>query len=180
MLTAKKFAASLVAIRKNDEAFRQLISDALAFAVFHARNHGQKTPFLELQAAAPGWLQKALKTVPLAKVSAKRALSEENAEHEAAFRVAEWFASHEEQKALRAASRAAKAIKTTAPIPEPTQGEENATAAQDDVIDGESETVEVSSALIVNGQVTEISRNEADMLMSALQAMRSMPLLKVA
>lgn len=180
MLTAKKFAASLVAIRKNDEAFRDLIAGALAFAVFHARNHGQKTPFIELQAAAPGWLQKALKTVPLAKVSAKRALSEENAEHEAGFRVAEWFASHEEQKALRAASRIAKATKTSAPIPEPTQGEENAAESQDEAMLGECEEVEVSSALIINGEVVELSRNEAEALRSTLNAMRAMPLLKVA
>lgn len=178
MITSKKFAASLNAIRKNDEAFRQLIAETLAFSIFHARNHGQKTPFMELQAAAPGWLQKHLKSVPLGKVAAKHALSEENAEHEAAFRVAEWFATHEEQKAIRAANRKAKApatpkVETVEPMSPETMDSEL------DAIDAESEVVEVECGIIFGGEVTVITETEAEALVAYLTQLR-MPALKVA
>lgn len=179
MLTSKKFAASLNAIRKNDEAFRQLIAETLAFAIFHARNHGQKTPFLQLQEAAPGWLQKNLKSVPLGKVAAKNAVSEENAEHEASFRVAEWFASHEEQKAIRAANRKAKApaapkVETVEPMAPETVDSDEAEA-----IDVESEVVDVESAIIFNGSVVQVTAEEAEALVAYLTQLR-MPQLKVA
>ena len=180
MITSKKFAASLNAIRKNDEAFRTLIAETLAFAIFHARNHGQKTPFMELQAAAPGWLQKHLKSVPLGKVAAKNALSEENAEHEASFRVAEWFATHEEQKAIRAANRKAKApaapkVETVEPMAPETLDPTGET----ETIDGESEVVEVESAIIFNSNVIQVTAEEAEALVAYLTQLR-MPQLKVA
>lgn len=178
MLTAKKFASSIAAIRKNDELFRQLVADTLAFSIFHARNHGQKTPFMELQAAAPGWLQKHLKSIPLGKVAAKHALSEENAEHEAAFRVAEWFATHEEQKAIRAANRKAKApatpkVETVEPVSPETMDSEL------DAIDAASEVVEVECGIIFGGEVTVITEAEAEALVAYLTQLR-MPALKVA
>lgn len=177
MLTSKKFAASLNAIRKNDEAFRTLIAETLAFAIFHARNHGQKTPFMQLQEAAPGWLQKHLKSVPLGKVAAKNALSEENAEHEASFRVAEWFATHEEQKAIRAANRKAKAPAT--PKVETVEPMAPETLDETDAIDGESEVVDVESAIIFNGNVVQVTAEEAEALVAYLTQLR-MPALKVA
>ena len=179
MLTSKKFTASLNAIRKADDVFRGLIADTLAFAIFHARNHGQKTPFIELQSAVPGWLQKHLKSVPLGKVSAKHALSEENAEHEAAFRVAEWFATHEEQKAIRAANRKAKApatpkVETVEPeTVEPETVEENV------VIETTVTDIQTDCALIVDCQVVEITEDEATALASYLKQLRA-PMLKVA
>lgn len=179
MITYKKFAASLNAIRKNDEAFRQLIAETLAFAIFHARNHGQKTPFMELQAAAPGWLQKHLKSVPLGKVSAKHALSEENAEHEASFRVAEWFATHEEQKAIRAANRKAKAPATPKVETVEPMVSETIDSGESEAIDGESEIVDVESAIIFNGNVVQVTAEEAEALVAYLTQLR-MPALKVA
>ena len=178
MLTAKKFASSIAAIRKNDELFRQLVADTLAFSIFHARNHGQKTPFMELQAAAPGWLQKHLKSIPLGKVAAKHALSEENAEHEASFRVAEWFATHEEQKAIRAANRKAKApatpkVETVEPMSPETMDSEL------DAIDVESEVVEVECGIIFGGEVTVITEAEAEAIVAYLTQLR-IPALKVA
>lgn len=174
MLTAKKFASSIAAIRKNDELFRQLVADTLAFSIFHARNHGQKTPFMELQAAAPGWLQKHLKSIPLGKVAAKHALSEENAEHEASFRVAEWFATHEEQKAIRAANRKAKAPATPkVETVEPETVEENV------VIETTVTDIQTDCALIVDCQVVEITEDEATALASYLKQLRA-PMLKVA
>ena len=174
MLTAKKFASSIAAIRKSDELFRQLVADTLAFSIFHARNHGQKTPFMELQAAAPGWLQKHLKSVPLGKVAAKHALSEENAEHEAAFRVAEWFASHEEQKAIRAANRKAKA--PAAPKVETVKPE---TVEAETIIETTVTDIQTDCALIVDCQVVEITEEEATALAAYLQQLRA-PMLKVA
>ena len=179
MITSKKFAASLNAIRKNDEAFRQLIAEALAFAIFHARNHGQKTPFIELQSAAPGWLQKHLKSIPLGKVAAKNALSEENAEHEAAFRVAEWFATHEEQKAIRAANRKAKAPTTPKVETIEPMAPETIDSGESEDIDGESEIVDVESAIIFNGNVVQVTAEEAEALVAYLTQLR-MPALKVA
>ena len=174
MLTAKKFASSIAAIRKNDELFRQLVAYALAFSIFHARNHGQKTPFMELQAAAPGWLQKHLKSVPLGKVAAKHALSEENAEHEAAFRVAEWFASHEEQKAIRAANRKAKA-----PATPKVETVETETVEENVVIETTVTDIQTDCALIVDCQVVEITEDEATALASYLKQLRA-PKLMVA
>ena len=187
MLTAKKFASSIAAIRKNDELFRQLVADTLAFSIFHARNHGQKTPFMELQAVAPGWLQKHLKSVPLGKVAAKHALSEENAEHEASFRVAEWFATHEEQKAIRAANRKAKAPATPkVEIVEPMSPEtidsgesEAIDSGESEAIDGESKIVDVECGIIFGGAVTVITEAEAEALVAYLTQLR-MPALKVA
>lgn len=179
MLTSKKFAASLNAIRKNDEAFRTLIAETLAFAIFHARNHGQKTPFLQLQEAAPGWLQKNLKSVPLGKVAAKNALSEENAEHEASFRVAEWFATHEEQKAIRSANRKAKAPATPKVETVEPMAPETVDSAEAEAIDVESEVVDVESAIIFNGNVVQVTAEEAEALVAYLTQLR-MPQLKVA
>ena len=173
MLTYKKFTASLNAIRKRDEAFRTLIAETLAFAIFHARNHGQKTPFLQLQEAAPGWLQKHLKSVPLGKVAAKNALTEENAEHEASFRVAEWFASHEEQKAIRAANRKAKAPATPkVETVEPMAPETLDPTGETETIDGESEVVDVESAIIFNGNVIQVTAEEAETLVAYLTQLR--------
>ena len=174
MLTAKKFASSIAAIRKNDELFRQLVADTLAFSIFHARNHGQKTPFMELQAAAPGWLQKHLKSVPLGKVAAKHALSVDFAENEAAFRVAEWFATHEEQKAIRAANRKAKT--PTAPKAETVEPE---TVEENVVIETTVTDIQTDCALIVDCQVVEITEDEATALASYLKQLRA-PMLKVA
>ena len=180
MLTSKKFAASLNAIRKNDEAFRTLIAETLAFAIFHARNHGQKTPFLQLQEVAPGWLQKHLKSVPLGKVAAKNALTEENAEHEASFRVAEWFASHEEQKAIRAANRKAKAPATPkVETVEPMAPETLDSTGETETIDNESKVVDVESAIIFNGNVVQVTAEEAEALVAYLTQLR-LPQLKVA
>ncbi len=129
---------------------------------------------MELQAAAPGWLQKHLKSVPLGKVSAKHALSEENAEHEAAFRVAEWFASHDEQKAIRAANRKAKA--PAAPKVETVEAE---TVEAETIIETTVTDIQTDCALIVDCQVVEITEEEATALAAYLQQLRA-PMLKVA
>lgn len=171
MLTSKKFASNIAKIRTTDEAFRQLVAESLAFAIFHARNHGQKTPFLQLVEAAPGWLKKPLNSVPLGKVAAKNALSEANAEHEADFRVSEWFASHDEQKAIRAANRKAKA--PAAPKAETVEDE---TPVEDVVA---TKDIETDCALIVDCQVVEITEAEANLLATYLQQLRQ-PALKVA
>lgn len=170
MLSAKKFASNIAKIRTTDEAFRQLVAESLAFAIFHARNHGQKTPFLQLVEAAPGWLKKPLNSVPLGKVAAKNAISEANAEHEADFRVSEWFASHEEQKAIRAANRKAKA--PAAPKVETVEPETAETTGELDTIDADVVEVQGDDALVIGGVVVELTDGEAEALLDTLKAMR--------
>lgn len=169
MLNAKQFNARLESIKKSDEKFRIMIAEALAFAIYHARNHGQKTPFINLQAACPGWLQKGLSKVALG----KKKIAENECEYEAEFRVSEWFATHEEQKAIRNANRKAKAEATVTNDP----------VATDDTIETaetiEGEVVYVTDELVVNGQAITLSANEADALMGYLMSLR-MPALKVA
>ena len=166
MLNAKQFNARLESIKKSDEKFRVMIAEALAFAIYHARNHGQKTPFINLQNACPGWLQKGLSKVALG----KKKIAENECEYEAEFRVSEWFATHEEQKAIRNANRKAKAeTVVTNDAPE--------TVETLDVIDGE--VVYVTDELVVNGNAITLTANEADALMGYLMSLR-MPALKVA
>lgn len=166
MLNSKQFAARLDSIRKTDEKFRLVIAEALAFAIYHARNHGQKTPFINLQDACPGWLQKSLKKVALG----KKKITEQEVEYEAEFRVSEWFASHEEQKAIRNSQRKAKVAAN-----EPVVTAE--TVETSDVIEGE--VVYVSDELVVNGTAIALTADEADQLANYLMAIR-MPALKVA
>jgi len=168
MLNAKQFASRLESIKKSDEKFRIMVSEALAFAIYHARNHGQKTPFINLQAACPGWLQKGLSKVALS----KKKIGETEAEHEAEFRVAEWFATHEEQKAIRNANRKAKA--EAAPTNDDNVTEDT---SEPDTIDGEYR--EVTNALIVNGQMIDLSDSEAELVARYVMELR-LPALKVA
>ena len=169
MLNAKQFAARLESIKKSDEKFRIMVAEALSFAIYHARNHGQKTPFINLQSACPGWLQKGLKSVALG----KKKVTEQECEYEAEFRVSEWFATHEEQKAIRAANRKAKVA--SAPVNDETVSDE--TIEQAEPI--EAEYREVTSALIFNGQMIDLSASEAEALMQYVMEIR-IPALKVA
>lgn len=163
MLNAKQFAARLETIKKSDEKFRLVLSEALAFAIYHARNHGQKTPFINLQESCAGWLQKGLKAVALS----KKKMTEQECELEAEFRVSEWFATHEQQKAIRAANRKAKvaANETVETLPE---GETV-----------EAEYREVTNGLIINGQMIDLSDDEAESVMQYVMSLR-LPALKVA
>lgn len=169
MLNAKQFNARLESIKKSDEKFRIMVAEALAFAIYHARNHGQKTPFINLQNACPGWLQKGLSKVALG----KKKIGETEAEHEAQFRVAEWFATHEEQKAIRNANRKAKAEATVTNDADVTS---EATVTPDTI---EGEVVYVTDELVVNGNAITLTANEADALMGYLMTLR-MPALKAA
>lgn len=168
MLNAKQFAARLESIKKSDEKFRIMVAEALSFAIYHARNHGQKTPFINLQSACPGWLQKGLKAVALG----KKKVTEQECEYEAEFRVSEWFATHEEQKAIRAANRKAKVA--SAPVNDETVTTEAVTI---ETIEGE--VIRVTDELIVNGLAIELSAEEADALAGYLMTLR-LPALKVA
>lgn len=135
MLTTKKFKANLSAIRKADETFRALIAESLAFAIFHARNHGQKTPFMQLQEAVPGWLQKDLAKVALAKLPKTAPMTEREAEMQADAMVAVWFASHAERKALNNEKRAVKkAQEATVSAPQSTNAAPEGVDTSDDVI----------------------------------------------
>ena len=167
MLNAKQFAARLESIKKSDEKFRIMVAEALSFAIYHARNHGQKTPFINLQAACPGWLQKGLKAVALG----KKKVTEQECEYEAEFRVSEWFATHEEQKASRAANRKARASAN-----EPTMTIEPSEPVSIETIEGE--VIHVSDELIVNGRAIELTSDEADALAGYLMTLR-LPALKV-
>lgn len=178
MLSSKKFTANLQSIRKADDVFRGLIAECLAFAIYHARNHGQKTPYMQLCEAAPGWLKKGLDSVPVSKVAAKRQITEGEAENEASFRVAEWFASHAEQKAIRNANRKARVAtpKPESKSEEPVQPVES----DDDYISVNPVTeIQTDCALIVDCQVVEITEQEATLLAAYLQQLRQ-PALRVA
>ena len=171
MLSAKKFAANLRSIRLADEAFREMVAESLAFAIFHARNHGQKTPFMDLCDAVPGWLKGKLEKVPVG----KKKIGESEAESEASFRVAEWFASHEQQKAIRNANRKAKAKPEAAPPePAPEAAQEPSADAAPLVAPGtiESEAIEVHDALVFHGEVLEVSADEATLLAAYLTQLR--------
>lgn len=169
MLTSKQFAARLQSIRKSDEALRLAVAEALAFAIFHARNHGQKTPFIELCAAVPGWLQKDISRVAVG----KKKIEEAACVMEAEFRVAEWFATHDERKALRNANRVAKkAQEATAVAPQST----NADEPVEEAIEGEYEVLEahpVSFALVMEGKEIPLSEDEAFALATILQQIRN-------
>ena len=169
MLNAKQFNARLESIKKSDEKFRVMIAEALAFAIYHARNHGQKTPFINLQNACPGWLQKGLKAVALG----KKKITENECEYEAEFRVSEWFATHEEQKAIRNANRKAKAEATVTNDADVTS-EDTVTP---ETIEGEFR--EVTNGLILNGMMIDLSDAEAEALSGYLMSLR-LPALKVA
>ncbi len=172
MLNAKQFAARLDTIKKTDEKFRLVVSEALAFAIYHARNHGQKTPFINLQEACPGWLQKGLSKVALS----KKKTTEQECEMEAEFRVSEWFATHEQQKAIRAANRKAKAA--SVPTNDPVTTDDSPEADEPEIIVAEYEVL-VSDELVVNGQAIALTPSEADALAGYLATLR-MPALKVA
>ena len=176
MLTSKQFAARLQSIRKSDEALRLAVAEALAFAIFHARNHGQKTPFIELCAAVPGWLQKDIGRVAVG----KKKIEEAECVMEAEFRVAEWFATHDERKAIRNANRVAKkAQEAPAVAPQST----NADEPVEEYIEGDYEVLEahaVGNALVINGELIELDAEEADALVTILTQMRGRATLKIA
>lgn len=170
MLSAKKFAANLRSIRLADEAFREMVAESLAFAIFHARNHGQKTPFMDLCEAVPGWLKGKMEKVPVG----KKKIGESEAESEASFRVAEWFASHEQQKAIRNANRKAKAKPEAAPSESASEAQEPSADAVPLAAPGtiESEAIEVTDALVFHGEVLEVSADEATQLAAYLTQLR--------
>ena len=170
MLSAKKFAANLRSIRLADEAFREMVAESLAFAIFHARNHGQKTPFMDLCDAVPGWLKGKMEKVPVG----KKKVGESEAESEASFRVAEWFASHEQQKAIRNANRKAKAKPEAAPSESASEAQEPSADVVPLAAPGtiESEAIEVTDALVFHGEVLEVSADEATLLAAYLTQLR--------
>ena len=176
MLTSKQFAARLQSIRKSDEALRLAVAEALAFAIFHARNHGQKTPFIELCSAVPGWLQKDIGRVAVG----KKKIEEAACVMEAEFRVAEWFATHDERKAIRNANRVAKKAQEA---PTVALQSTNADEPVGEAIEGEFEVLEahaVGNALVINGELIELDAEEADALVTILTQMRGRATLKIA
>lgn len=176
MLTSKQFAARLQSIRKSDEALRLAVAEALAFAIFHARNHGQKTPFIELCAAVPGWLQKDISRIAVG----KKKIEEAACVMEAEFRVAEWFATHDERKAIRNANRVAKKAQEAPTVaPQSTNDSEPV----EEYIEGDYEVLEahaVGNALVINGELIELDAEEADALVTILTQMRGRATLKIA
>ncbi len=183
IISTQKFNANLK--RLNDDALRELVSECFAYALWHYHKDGQKTPFLNMQKTVEGsksFLADVVKGLSLGKRN--KDASEEMCIMQADAVVSVVFADKKTQKELRAANRKAKAAsKVSQATPAPTIEEKSIVGDSDatgDVIEGEATVVELESALIIGGQIVQVSAHEADALYDTLMAMRNQMQLRLA
>lgn len=172
IISARQFKANLA--RLAGEELKELVAATFAFALFQYHNHGQKTPFMEMQAAvvsSRSFMADIIKKLTLGR--REKELSEEDAVRRADAAVAVAFADTKTKREIAKASRTPKAkpVKTV----EPTEGADEKPEAEAVVepLEGESKRVVVASALIIGGEVVEITAEEADMIYEALMAHRT-------
>jgi hypothetical protein len=182
IITAQKFSGTIKALRKLDDAAREMVSGIVSYALFQYHAHNNKTPYLtitstheeksaHLNAGLPAWLTSALKAhVKLGTRNVSRH-SESVCEHMGDTLAAIIFASEEERKAQRKAARVEKAAATPKADAQP----KAAPAPEATVIEGECElvTIESASVLVVKGEAIELSAAEADALRDTLMALRA-------
>lgn len=162
MITAQKFSANLRAFSKLDEAARGLFAETCAYVMYQYHAHGNKDPFNKLQESPlPGWIKDAVKKIKLGKRD--KLMTESMAEARGDSHASMAFASQAEKRAIAKANREARAEKADTP---------------------KIEKVEVSYAIIGDGEVLEISADEYATVMGLIQTMRAgaveeVPMLKV-
>ncbi len=170
MITAQKFAANIRSFSKLDEAARALFAETVAYAMFQYHAHGNKTPFITLQSSdLPGWIKDAIKKVKLGKRETN--MTPQMAELRGDSYASATFASQAEKRAIAKVQREARAEKRAnefAPAPAKVEPE---------VV--EAEFREVTNALIINGEMIDLSASEAEKLTTFLMSLRT-PALKVA
>lgn len=178
IITAQKFANNCNKLR--GEELAELVSATFAYALFHFRKDGQKTPYNKMVEAVTGsksMMADVIARLKLTKGEASEEAVIREADAQTAFAMADTAtirAIRKEQREARKAAKAAKATTQAKPAPvEDTvivkDGEDGAPA----VIEGEAKTIEVHSALIIGGETVELTAGEADALYDALCAIRA-------
>lgn len=148
MITTQKFNANLRAFSKLDDTARALFAETVEYVLHHYHTHGNKTPFNQLKSVKIGGIfGDMIKSLKLGK--RQKDAPAEAIQSMADMTTAGIFADQEQKKAERAAKRAAKATSTTKP-----------------------EKLEISNALIVNGELVELSADQADALYVMLMEMQ--------
>lgn len=200
IISAQKFAGSIVALRKLDDKAREMVSGIIAYALFQYHAHNNKTPFLtltsthadkaeHLNANLPSWLTSGLRKHVKLGTRAVAKHTEGVCEHMGDTYAAVIFASEEERKAQRKLAREAKAAtpKAEAAPKAEAQVDTSDTPAQEAgiVVDGECHVVPLpESCLVIGGEVIQVTHAEADALYDTLMALRSQmaqrPVLRVA
>ena len=183
MLTAKQFGSSLSLFRKYDDAMRSALAECFAYALHQWHKGKNKNPHAQLIEAlegAGGFLSKIAPKLTLGKRGS--ALDERACEMRASATIAMLFASREQEKAIRAANKVARAerkakidaqndsVGTDAPDATQEPSAEAVTLAAPGTI--ESEAIEVHDALVVHGEVLEVSADEAEALSAYLLQLR--------
>lgn len=186
MISSQKFIANIASFRKLDETARSLIAETAAYCLHQWHAHGNKDPHVKLMASdMPGWIKDAFKKLTLGKrdklMTAKSAemrgdvLAADALESQAEKRAAR-KAQNEARKEADAAIKAQNARTTADPdvVPEPEL------ADVPTVLDGEAREVALpESALVIGGEVVEMTSAEADSVFEFLMSLRK-PALKAA
>jgi len=160
LITARQFQSSLK--RLNDEELRTVAGECFAFALYHYHNHGQKTPFMQMQAAvaeSKSFLANIVKKLTLGR--REKVLSEHEAEMRADAAVALAFADVKTQRAIAKEQKAAR-IDAKANF-----AKEKADATPEKVTGDE-----IVHALVLNGNAYILDVSEAQALEILLWNMR--------
>lgn len=165
VITARQFAANLKKI--SGEELKETVSACFAFALYHYHNHGQKTPYMQLQASVAesrSFMADIVKKLSLGR--REKGLSEIDSERRADAAVALAFADTTTKRAIAKEQREArKAIKAEKVAPE-----------------SAPETVEIEADYIIagKGEVTVLTAEEYAAIMEALMQLRVADRLQLA
>ena len=172
MITAQKFAANVRGFSKLDTLARAMFAETAAYVLYQFHAHGNKDPQLKLMASdLPGWVRDGFKKLTMGKRD--KSMTERIAEMRGDALAGMVFASQEEKRAIAKEQRAARAERKAADAPKvEAPAADPVIVADAEVVEADAKVVEVESALIIGGQVVELTSAEADALYDTLMAMR--------
>lgn len=178
---ARTFAQMLDLIRKSDEVLMGAVVEASGYVLhqYHANNRkvdgAGNNLAAQLITACPVWLAAPMKGW-LQQGKRDPSIALEKCEDMASAKITGFFREQQVKRDTAKAKRAAAKISKEEAPAEVVQG---ATVPDATILEGEARVVDVTDALVVGGEVTTLSANEAAALMAYLASLRA-PKLMVA
>lgn len=181
IISTQQFRANLKKL--NLDTMAELVAQTFAYCLWHYHKDGQKTPYLDMQAAAGesrsvlADMIRQMKLGQRIKGFANMPAEEQEracttvADVQVACAFADAKAKKEQRKLARTEKKAAAPkVETPAPEQEPAAPAPEAAI----VVDGECEVVTMpESCLVIGGEVVQLSSGEADALYDTLMALRN-------
>jgi hypothetical protein len=174
----KTFSQLLAAIKKSDTALQEAVQEAVAYVLIQYHRNGRVVDGAkvnlkaQLVEAAPAWLGEKIKKLPLNSGKRDVTMDERRAENMAQAMTAAVFAAQAEVRRIQKEQREARKAKIAAPVVESVESAPVA-ESEPEIIEGEYVTANpVMYGLVVEGELIEVSEEEALALSQYLMEMR--------